>query len=100
MIYKERFLKIMRATHVSEKASMVMEKNNTIVLKVTKDATKAEIKSAIKELFQIEVNAVHTLVVKGKIKRNGKRVGHRNDWKKAYVTLQKGQNLDLIGSVE
>ncbi|HGM5493420.1 TPA: 50S ribosomal protein L23 [Serratia fonticola] len=98
MIREERLLKVLRAPHVSEKASAAMEKSNTIVLKVAKDATKAEIKAAVQKLFEVE--DVNTLVVKGKVKRQGQRVGRRSDWKKAYVTLKEGQNLDFIGGAE
>lgn len=80
MIREERLLKVLRAPHVSEKASTAMEKSNTIVLKVAKDATKAEIKAAVQKLFEVEV--VNTLVVKGKVKRHGQRIGRRSDWKK------------------
>nr|7ZQ5_t Chain t, 50S ribosomal protein L23 [Escherichia coli] len=93
MIREERLLKVLRAPHVSEKASTAMEKSNTIVLKVAKDATKAEIKAAVQKLFEVEVEVVNTLVVKGKVKR-------RSDWKKAYVTLKEGQNLDFVGGAE
>ena len=98
MIREERLLKVLRAPHVSEKASAAMEKTNTIVLKVAKDATKAEIKAAVQKLFEVEV--VNTLVVKGKVKRHGQRIGRRSDWKKAYVTLKEGQNLDFVGGAE
>lgn len=67
MIREERLLKVLRAPHVSEKASTAMEKSNTIVLKVAKDATKAEIKAAVQKLFEVEVEVVNTLVVKGKL---------------------------------
>ncbi len=82
MIREERLLKVLRAPHVSEKASTAMEKTNTIVLKVAKDATKAEIKAAVQKLFEVEVEVVNTLVVKGKVKRHGQRIGRRSDWKK------------------
>lgn len=77
MIREERLLKVLRAPHVSEKASTAMEKTNTIVLKVAKDATKAEIKAAVQKLFEVEVEVVNTLVVKGKVKRHGQRIGRR-----------------------
>jgi large subunit ribosomal protein L23 len=99
MIREERLLKVLRAPHVSEKASTAMEKSNTIVLKVAKDATKAEIKAAVQKLFEVEVEVVNTLV-KGKVKRHGQRIGRRSDWKKAYVTLKEGQNLDFVGGAE
>ncbi|MGP1960063.1 MAG: 50S ribosomal protein L23 [Arsenophonus sp. NC-TX2-MAG3] len=97
MIHEERLLKILCKPHVSEKASTAMEKNNTIVLKVVKNATKSEIKATIQKLFEVEVNGVNTLLVKGKTKRHAQRIGHRSDWKKAYVTLKEGQSLDFIG---
>lgn len=100
MIREERLLKVLRALHVSEKASAAMEKTNTIVLKVAKDATKAEIKAAVQKLFEVEVEVVNTLLVKGKSKRQGQRIGRRSDWKKAYVTLKEGQNLDFAGGAE
>ena len=100
MIREERQLKVLRAPHVSEKASTAMEKNNTIVLKVAKDATKAEIKAAVSKLFEVEVEDVNTLLVKGNVKRHGQRVGRRSDWQKAYVTLKEGQNLYFISGAE
>ncbi len=66
MIREERLLKVVRAPHVSEKASSAMEKNNTIVLKVAKDATKAEIKAAVKKLFEVEVEGVTPCLLKAK----------------------------------
>ncbi|MGP1956294.1 MAG: 50S ribosomal protein L23 [Arsenophonus sp. NC-PE1-MAG3] len=98
MIYEERLLKVLHEPHISEKASTIMEKSNTIVLKVAKDATKSEIKATVQKLFEVEVNGVNTLLVKGKIKRHAQRIGHRSDWKKAYVALKKGQSLDFIGA--
>ncbi|AFP84728.1 50S ribosomal protein L23 [secondary endosymbiont of Ctenarytaina eucalypti] len=96
MIREERLLKVLRAPHVSEKASSTMKKQNTIVLKVAKDATKVEIKAAVYKLFSVEVNNVRTLVVKGKTKRHKQHIGSHSNWKKAYVTLKAGQNLDFI----
>ena len=76
---------------------MVAEKLNTIVFKVATDATKAEIKAAVEKLFEVKVEAVRTLNVMGKTKRTGARVGKRSDWKKAYVTLVPGQDIDFMG---
>ncbi|VFP84175.1 50S ribosomal protein L23 [Candidatus Erwinia haradaeae] len=101
MKWEERLLKILRAPHVSEKASRLMEKNHTIVLKVTMDASKFDIKSAINKIFKAEVKSVNTLLVKGKTKRHKKRLGRRKDWKKAYITLKEGHKIiDLVGSSE
>ncbi|AUI85154.1 50S ribosomal protein L23 [Vibrio azureus] len=101
MITEERILKILRAPHVSEKATMVAEKANTIVFKVAKDATKKEIKAAVEKLFEdVEVKSVNTLITKGKTKRQGLRQGRRSDVKKAYVTLKEGQDIDFTGGAE
>ena len=75
----------------------VAEKLNTIVFKVATDATKAEIKAAVEKLFEVKVEAVRTLNVMGKTKRTGARMGRRSDWKKAYVTLVPGQDIDFMG---
>lgn len=82
MITEERILKVLRAPHISEKATMAAEKNNTIVFKVATNATKKEIKAAVQKLFEVEVKDVRTLLVKGKTKRQGMRQGRRSDWKK------------------
>ncbi|EOG7718071.1 50S ribosomal protein L23 [Vibrio parahaemolyticus] len=100
MITEERILKVLRAPHISEKATMAAEKANTIVFKVAKDATKKEIKAAVEKLFEVEVKSVNTLITKGKTKRQGLRQGRRSDFKKAYVTLKEGQDLDFVGGAE
>ncbi|WP_409421796.1 50S ribosomal protein L23 [Pseudaeromonas sp. ZJS20] len=97
MIREERLLKVLKAPHISEKSTMVAEKLNTIVFKVATDATKAEIKAAVEKLFEVKVEAVRTLNVMGKTKRTGARMGRRSDWKKAYVTLVPGQDIDFMG---
>ncbi|WP_293756580.1 50S ribosomal protein L23 [uncultured Paraglaciecola sp.] len=98
MISEERLLKVLLAPHVSEKATLAAETNNTVVLKVVKDANKEEIKAAVEKLFEVEVDSVRTLNVKGKTKRSGSSFGKRKDWKKAYVVLKEGQNIDFAGS--
>lgn len=100
MISQERLLKVLRAPHISEKATLAAEKANTIVFKVASDATKREIKLAVEKLFEVEVKSVNTLITKGKTKRQGLRQGRRSDVKKAYVTLKEGQDLDLVGGAE
>ncbi|AQP99943.1 MULTISPECIES: 50S ribosomal protein L23 [Pseudoalteromonas] len=100
MIREERLLKVIVAPHISEKSTIAAEENNTIVFKVSNDATKAEIKVAVEKLFEVEVTGVRTLNVKGKTKRTGARFGRRNDWKKAYVTLKEGSELDFVGGAE
>jgi large subunit ribosomal protein L23 len=98
MIREERLLKVILAPHVSEKSTVVAEKTNTVVFRVAIDATKSEIKAAIEKLFEVEVAAVRTLVNKGKTKRHGARQGRRIDWKKAYVTLAAGSDIDFVGA--
>ncbi|WP_341502818.1 50S ribosomal protein L23 [Gallaecimonas sp. GXIMD4217] len=100
MIREERILKVVLAPHVSEKSTMVAEKANTVVFKVATDATKAEVKAAVEKLFEVEVDTVRTLNMKGKTKRHGARIGRRSDWKKAYVTLKAGQDIDFAGGAE
>lgn len=100
MISEERMLKVLLAPHISEKATLSAETNNTLVFKVAKDATKKEIKAAVEKLFEVEVTGVRTLNVKGKSKRTGSRMGKRSDWKKAYVTLTEGADIDFVGGAE
>jgi large subunit ribosomal protein L23 len=97
---EQRLLKVLLAPHVSEKSTMVAETNNSFVFKVLKDANKAEIKAAVEKLFEVEVEGVRTANVKGKVKRHGQSFGKRSDWKKAYVMLKEGQDIDLVGGAE
>ena len=98
---QERLLSVLRAPHISEKATNNAEKSNTVVLKVALEANKAEIAAAVvAQLFEVKVDSVRTVVVKGKTKRRGNKMGRRSDWKKAYVTLAEGQNLDFVDSAE
>jgi len=91
----ERMHQIILAPVISEKATRVAEKRNQAVFKVLRDAEKAEIKEAVEKLFNVKVSGVRTLNVKGKTKRFGQSTGRRSDWKKAYVSLAAGQELDL-----
>ncbi len=95
---KERILDILMSPHISEKATVVSERDNQIVFKVAVDATKLEIKRAVESLFEVEVDSVKTLNVKGKTKRHGAQMGRRVNWKKAYVSLKEGQEIDFLGS--
>ncbi|CAB9492377.1 50S ribosomal protein L23 [Alteromonas macleodii] len=97
---EERLLKVLVAPHVSEKSTMAAEANNTVVFKVAKDANKAEIKAAVEKLFEVEVEGVRTVNVKGKTKRHGMSFGKSSDWKKAYVVLKEGQDIDFVGGAE
>lgn len=94
---QERILSILLAPHVSEKASFAADRGE-FVFKVAKNATKLEIKKAVEQLFEVNVETVRTVNVKGKTKRMGLRSGRRSDWKKAYVSLQEGQDIDFVGA--
>ncbi|MDO8827958.1 50S ribosomal protein L23 [Methylophaga sp.] len=93
----ERLSKIILGPVVAEKASRVAEDHNQVVLKVLPNANKAEIKKAVESLFDVKVAAVSTANVKGKVKRVGRNFGKRSDWKKAYVTLADGADLNFLG---
>ena len=93
----ERLTKIIVGPVVAEKATRVAEANNQVVLKVLPSANKTEIKQAVETLFDVKVEAVTTTNVKGKVKRTGKILGRRSDWKKAYGTLAEGSDLNFLG---
>jgi large subunit ribosomal protein L23 len=94
---QERLMKILLAPHVSEKSAFIDDRYNQVAFKVLKDATKPEIKSAVELLFDVKVKSVQVLNVKGKSKRFGMVRGRRSDWKKAYVSLEKGSEIDFLG---
>ncbi len=95
---QERLLDVIKAPHVSEKSTIIAERDNQIVLRVATDATKREIKSAVELLFEVEVDSVRVVNMKGKTKRHGLAVGKRVNWKKAYVSLKEGQDIDFLGA--
>jgi large subunit ribosomal protein L23 len=92
----ERLQQIILAPVVSEKSNRVAEKNNQAVFKVLRDARKPEIKAAVEKLFNVKVEGIRTLNVKGKSKRFGRFEGVRSNWKKAYITLAEGQEIDFL----
>ena len=94
---ESRLMQVLVAPLVSEKATMVAEKSNAVTFKVLQDATKSEIKAAVELMFKVEVKGVSVLNTKGKTKRFGKSVGRRDHFRKAYVTLKAGQELNLSG---
>ena len=95
---QERLMKILLAPQISEKATYVADKNEQVVFRVAPDATKPEIKAAVEMMFKVNVNSVQVACVKGKIKRSGRVMGRRNDWKKAYVCLAAGQEINFAAS--
>lgn len=94
----ERNYNVILAPHITEKATMALE-NNAVVFKVAIDATKPEIKAAVENLWGVKVKAVNTVVTKGKTKRFKGVMGKRSDFKKAYVTLEDGQSIDISTGV-
>jgi len=94
---QERLANVLLAPHISEKATIAAE-NGQFVFKVAKDANKLEIKKAVEAMFEVEVEDVRTLNVKGKTKRVGQMSGRRKNWKKAYVSLKEGQDIDFVGA--
>ncbi len=91
--HEERLMTVIRGPHLSEKAHLAAE-NNQVVLKVRTDASKTEIRQAVELLFEVQVDDVKVMNVKGKIKRFGQTKGRRSDWKKAYVRLAEGSSLE------
>lgn len=81
---------------VTEKTTTEKDDKNVVAFVVNADSNKIEIKNAVKKLFNVEIDSVRTINVAGKVKRSGKRIGKRSNWKKAYVTLSKGSNVDFF----
>ena len=92
---QERIYKVLVGPHVSEKATIVAEKNGQYVFQVAPDANKLEIKKAVESLFEVKVKSVQVLNQKGKTKRTIRGMGKRNDVRKAYVSLVDGQDIDF-----
>jgi large subunit ribosomal protein L23 len=92
---QERLMQVLLAPQVSEKSTYVVEKNAQVVFRVAGNATKPEIKAAVELMFKVEVKSVQVANVKGKQKRFGKLSGRRKNWKKAYVCLKPGQEINF-----
>ncbi|MFN4022341.1 MAG: 50S ribosomal protein L23 [Hydrogenophilus thermoluteolus] len=93
---KERHYQVLLAPVISEKSTMLSETRNTVVFRVAPDAEKHEIKAAVEGLFNVRVQGVRVVNVKGKVKRFGRFAGRRANVRKAYVTLEPGQELDFV----
>jgi len=91
---QDHLYKVLLAPRMTEKTVMATEQSNQYVFKVAKTASKQDVKEAVRLLFEVEVDQVRTVNVKGKQKSFGRRAGKRSDWKKAYVRLAEGQSLD------
>lgn len=92
---QERLYNILERAHISEKATVIADASNHFVFKVVKDATKAEIKEAVERLYDVVVKNVSVLTVKGKVKRTVRGSSRRSNWKKAYVRLEAGHDIDF-----
>jgi large subunit ribosomal protein L23 len=93
----ERLYKVLLAPRMTEKSTRIGEISNQYVFRVTTDSNKKEIKDAVEKLFEVNVESVRIVNVKGKSKMFKMRAGKRSDWKKAYVRVQEGQVIDLLG---
>ncbi len=94
----ERLHQVLRRPIISEKSTNAAESGQQVVFEVLTDATKNEIKTAVESLFEVSVEGVQVINVRGKIKRFGKTPGKRTNWKKAYVRLAEGDDIDFLGS--
>ena len=92
---QERIFQVLLGPHVSEKAALVADQTNQYVFRVLRDATKHEIRRSVEQLFKVVVEDVQTLHVKGKTKRNRNGLSKRSSWKKAYVRVEQGQEIDF-----
>jgi large subunit ribosomal protein L23 len=98
MFNAERLLQVIIAPQVSEKATYIAEKHNHVIFRVAQDATKSEVKAAVELIWKpqnIQVKSVQIANVKGKKKRFGRFIGRRSNWKKAYVSIQSGQEINF-----
>ena len=95
---QERLMTVLLGPHISEKGTVLAEKHNQVVFKVRRDASKAEIRAAVELMFEVKVDGVQVINQKGKSKRFGRYMGKRSDWKKAYVRLAEGHDIDFIGA--
>ena len=95
---QEQLMTVLLGPHLSEKSTTVSEANNQIVFRVRTDATKPQIRRAVEMMFEVKVDAVTVVNNRGKAKRFGQIMGRRRDWKKAYVKLAEGHDIDFLGA--
>lgn len=96
----ERIYQVLLGPHISEKATIVADNSEQVVFRVSKDATKPEIKAAVEQLFNVKVEGVNVLNIKGKTKRTMRGLGKRSDVRKAYVRLAEGSEIDFLAASE
>lgn len=97
-IQQSQLANVLLAPIVSEKSAIAAEQNKRFVFKVQKSATKLQVKRAVELMFEVEVDSVQVLNVKGKVKRFGRTLGKRSDWKKAYVKLKAGHDIEFAAA--
>ena len=97
-LHQERLMTVIQGPHLSEKSAIAAESSNQVVFKVRTDASKTEIRQAVELLFDVKVEGVSVVNVKGKVKLFGRVQGRRSDWKKAYVRLAEGSEIDFLGA--
>ena len=95
---QERLMNVLLAPQISEKATFIAEKNEQVVFQVVSDATKPEVKAAVELMFKVTVDSVQISNVKGKQKRFGRHLWRRSNWKKAFVCLAPGQEINFAAS--
>jgi len=93
---EDMLYQVIRAPHISEKGTKLADSSNQFIFEVLPSATKPQIKKAVELAFKVEVEAVQVLNVRGKVKRSGKFPGQRKSWKKAYVRLKEGHDIDFV----
>ncbi|MGV0034463.1 MAG: 50S ribosomal protein L23 [Candidatus Azotimanducaceae bacterium WSBS_2022_MAG_OTU7] len=92
---QERLYNIILGAHISEKTSLIADEANQFAFKVVKDATGPEIKEAVEKIYEVSVKKVSVMNVKGKVKKNARGFSKRPSWKKAYVSLKAGYDIDF-----
>jgi large subunit ribosomal protein L23 len=95
---QERLMKLLLAPIVSEKSTRVADAHRQFAFKVMKNASKPDVRKAVELMFDVKVDSVQIANVRGKSKRFGQSLGKRSDWKKAYVTLAEGHDIDFMGA--
>ena len=95
--HEERLMTVILGPHISEKSTAAADEKHQVVFKVRRDATKREIRKAVELLFEVKVGNVTVVNMSGKAKRKGLNRGRQSDWKKAYVRLAPGDDIDFMG---
>jgi large subunit ribosomal protein L23 len=93
----QRLMQLLLTPHISEKSTRIADDYRQVTFRVVRSARKPEIKRAVERMFNVKVERVHVINMKGKRKSFARRPGRRPDWKKAYVTLKPGHDIDFLG---